>query len=1034
MKRFHPVCRLPVAGLLTVSLAACSQSPAPVGTMTAQAATNENRRDWRDDTIYFAMTDRFANGNPANDNGLNRGAGDVADRANPLGWHGGDFAGLKAKIDEGYFRRMGFTALWITPVVLQVPAIPGPTSGPNTGKLFAGYHGYWAEDFFKVDPHLGTLAEYRELIKTAHRNDIRIIQDVVVNHAGYGATLTKTNPEWFHTDAECAASTNQTTDCPLAGLPDFKQDIPAVTSYLNSFIESWRRETGIDGLRIDTMKHVPDAYWRQFFARGGAGDPSKLWSVGEVFDGNPAYLARFMNDLGAPSVFDFALYYAFKDQMSSSGGNLDRMADVFAQDGVYRDATRLTTFVDNHDVRRFVNEVTSRGGTSAQAAERLDLALSTMYFSRGTPSVWQGTEYAQVGEGDPYNYPTGQGNREDMDFSRLASSTLDERLGALAQARRTYTALTRGAQQELWRPNGGAPVLAYRRVVSGVRGAAGQPVVFVVNNGDAPVNLSTLSGGGIPLLGTFGGGALTEITGRASTLAVSGGKLVGTLPARTALAVTAPAGSGASGTVNPALPEVTALSAAPGDSAVNLTWTPSTDPAVSGSRIYAKTGTGAERLLNFAPLPASQGSYLARGVTNDVATTFRVVTVDASGAESRGASVTATPSAAITAKVTFTVDARSQGNGPVELRRFDTGAQVVYPMTSATRGIWKTSIDLPLYREVKFKFGNTGPGARNSGYEGDGQADRAYVVGTNGNAYSGTYDFIDGPAPTTVIEGTVRGGSSPLGGALVEATTADPKKNYALTFDDGTYTLFAPAGAQTLRASADGFDAATRTATSPQSGADVDLSAQTGTVVGKYRIDGKLGDWTAPKVNVQSPAEGTFGADNNWLTLQADSDATYLYLAYTYRVSGNSAIVYLDTQAGGAAAADGFDAWRRAATFSGGMGGVDAFIARYENQSPEVRLVGSATATSVMSGSAYTAVGTGTLPAQTVEMAIPWTALGLSSAPANGVNLVGGIFGGDGYGAGDIIPDAGSTPAGANTITDCYTSCRATFTAPLNVK
>jgi hypothetical protein len=348
--------------------------------------------------------------------------------------------------------------------------------------------------------------------------------------------------------------------------------------------------------------------------------------------------------------------------------------------------------------------------------------------------------------------------------------------------------------------------------------------------------------------------------------------------------------------------------------------------------------------------------------------------------------------------------------------------------------MWKTSIDLPLYHEVKFKFGNTGPGARNSGYEGDGQGDRSYVVGTGGNTYGGTYDFIDVAAPPTVIEGTVRGSGAPLTGALVEATTADPKKNYALTFSDGTYTLFVPAGAHTLQASADGFDAATRAATSPQSGADFDLSAQTGTVVGKYRIDGKLSDWTAPKVNVQSPAEGGFGPDNNWLTLQADSDATYLYLAYTYRVSGNSAIVYLDTQAGGATQADGFDAWRRAATFSGGMGGVDAFIARYENQAPELRLVSSASTTSVVGSGAYTVVGTGTLPAQAVEMAIPWTALGLSGAPVNGVNVVAGIFGGDGYGAGDIVPDAGSTPAGANAVTDCYNSCRATFTAPLNVK
>ncbi|PTA68367.1 alpha-amylase family glycosyl hydrolase [Deinococcus arcticus] len=1019
MNRFQMLGRAGALTALTLSLAAC------VPPRTPDAA----ERAWPDEVIYFAMTDRFANGNPANDNGPNRNAGDRTDRTNPLAWHGGDFAGLKAKIEEGYFKRMGFTAIWVSPVVLQVPAI-NTGSGPNQGKPFAGYHGYWAEEFKKVDPHFGTLEEYKALIDTAHRNGLKIIQDIVVNHAGYDAALTKTNPEWFNTAADCAASSNKTTDCDLAGLPDFKQALPAVTAYLNDFVRYWRDTTGIDGLRIDTMKHVPDAYWKQFFAAGGAGDPAKVWSVGEVFDGNPAYLARFMDELGSPSVFDFALYFAMKDHLTGAGGNLDRVADVFAQDGAYRDPTRLTTFVDNHDVRRFVSEVTERGGSAAQAAERLDLALSTMYFSRGTPSVWQGTEYAQAGKGDPYDYPLGQGNREDMDFAKLAGSTLDERLGALASARATYRALTRGAQQELWRPNGGAPVLAYRRVLSGVTGQSGQPVVFVVNGGDTPVDLSSLSGGGIPLLGTFAGTALTEVTGRTHSLSVSGGKLVGSVPARSVLAVTAPAGAGGSGTVNPSLPEVVALSVNAGDSAAQLSWTPSTDPKVSGYRLYVKQGAGAERLVNFAPIARDQGTFLVRGLTNDAGTTFRLVTVDASGAESRGSSVTATPSSKNTVKVTFTVDARSQGNGPIELRRFDTGQQLEVPMTQTGRGLWKTEVELPLFREIKFKFGNDGPGARNSGYEGPGQGDRVYVAGTNGNAYSGTYDFTEKPVPAATIEGRVTGAGQPLGGALVEATTADPSLNYALSFNDGTYSLFAPAGAHTLKASAGGYQDATRTATAPQTGADLNLSRDTRT---KYTIDGNLSDWTAPKVTVQSPGVGVFGADNNWLSLRADSDAQYLYLAYTYRVSGNSAVLYLDTGAGGAAQADSFEAWRRAATFSGGVNGVDAFVARYENQRAELRRVASATSTPEVNAADYFQAASGTLPEQTVELAIPWTALGLSGAPAGGVKVMGGIFGGDGYGAGDIIPDAGSTPPGANTIGTDGEQRRATFTAPVTV-
>ncbi|WP_019011107.1 alpha-amylase family glycosyl hydrolase [Deinococcus aquatilis] len=1024
MAKIPSVGRFGVLSAITLSLALSScdliKPPAPV-----------DARDWRDEVIYFAMTDRFANGSASNDLGPARNAGDTADKTNPLGWHGGDFAGLMSKINEGYFNKMGFTALWITPVVLQVPAIP-VGDGPNVGKPFAGYHGYWAEDFFKTDPHFGTLDEYKSLVTAAHAKGLKVIQDVVVNHAGYGSKLVTDHPNWFNTDADCAAARpeDQVTVCALAGLPDFKQSVPEVTQYLNNFVTFWRDQSGIDGLRIDTMKHVPDAYWKQFFAAGGAGDPAKLWSVGEVFDGNPAYLAHFMDDLGSPSVFDFALYYAIKDQLSSAGGDLGRVADVFAQDGAYKDASRLTTFVDNHDVRRFVSEVTERGGTGAQAAERLDTALSLIFTSRGTPSVYQGSEIAQPGQGDPYNYVLGQGNREDMNFGALAGSPLDERLAALASARSKYRVLTRGAQQELWRPNGGAPILSYRRVATDGKG--GQPVVVVINNGDTAVDLATLSGGGIPLLGTFGTSALTEITGRANPLSVSDGKLIGTLPPRTTLALSAPAGGGSAGNINPALPELGGLNARAGDGAVELTWTPSTQAAVTGYRVYVKTAGGTERLLNFAPLPSTQARYLATGVRNGEAATFRVVTVDVNGAESRGTSISATPSASNTVKVTFTVDARTQGNGPIELRRFDTGAQIEYPMTQTSRGQWKTDIDLPLFREIKFKFGNDGAGAKNSGYEGPGQGDRVYVTGsttTPANTYSGTYDFIDKPVPA-IIEGKVTGAGTALAGALVEATTADPNLNYALTFPDGSYSLFAPAGPQTLKATAGGYLEATRTATAPQTGADLDLARDDRT---KYAIDGDLSDWTAPAVKLDSPAEGVFGADNNWLSLQADSDAQYLYLAYTYRVAGNSGILYLDYQTGGAAQADNFDAWKRAATFGGGVNGVDAFVARYENQSAQLRRVTSDTTAPEVNTADYKYAASGTLPAQTVELAIPWASLGLTGKPAGGVGIMGGVFGGDGYGAGDIAPDAGSTPSGANTIGSDAQQRRATFTQPLKL-
>ena len=140
--------------------------------------------------------------------------------------------------------------------------------------------------------------------------------------------------------------------------------------------------------------------------------------MGKVFNGDPAVLARYIDVLGSPSVFDFAL----KDNLSSDAGSLDALAGVFAKNRAYRDASRLATFTSNHDVPRFVSEVQARGGNTAEAAQRLDLALSLMYAARKTPSIYQGTEIARAGKGNPYNFPLGQGDREDMDFARVATS------------------------------------------------------------------------------------------------------------------------------------------------------------------------------------------------------------------------------------------------------------------------------------------------------------------------------------------------------------------------------------------------------------------------------------------------------------------------------------------------------------------------------------------------------------------------------------------------------------------------------------
>ncbi|MEL7447945.1 MAG: alpha-amylase family glycosyl hydrolase [Pseudomonadota bacterium] len=446
---FRTILVIAIAALGAVATAQATDRDAMQREALAVAANATDRitvpLDFRDEVFYWAFTDRFANGDASNDNGDLSRPGDTLNLSNPLGWHGGDFAGIRQKIEEGYFQRMGFTALWISPVVFQVPPT-GNGGGPNQNQIFVGYHGYWAEDFLRIEPHFGTVEELRSLVELAHSRNIKIIIDVIVNHSGVGSTLVAAQPDWFRTGSECGS--NEVTQC-LAGLPDFIQTNSAASDYLDETIRFLRDEVGMDGFRMDTMKHVNDVYWESFFQVGGPGDPSKVWTVGEVFDGDVSKMARYMDELGSPSVFDFPLYFAINDAVARNGGAAP-LVNVFAQDGVYDDPSNLSLFVDNHDLKRFVSEALSAGSNRAQALERLDAALSLIYTARGIPFVYYGTEIGMEGEGDPYSLPLGQSNREDMRFDELDASSLDERLAALGKAHARYPALRRGTQTVLW--------------------------------------------------------------------------------------------------------------------------------------------------------------------------------------------------------------------------------------------------------------------------------------------------------------------------------------------------------------------------------------------------------------------------------------------------------------------------------------------------------------------------------------------------------------------------------------------------------
>ena len=251
--------------------------------------------DWSAANVYFLLTDRFNNGDASNDKIIDRSQ----ETGKLRGFEGGDFAGIIEKIDEGYFTDLGVNAIWLTPIWEQIHG--GVDEG--TGFTYA-FHGYWAKDWTAVEPSYGTMEEFKTLVEKAHEKDIRILLDVVINHTG---PVTDQDPvwpeEWVRTGPGCTYQDQATAvTCTLTNnLPDIKTesteevDLPehlvakwkkegryeqeikeldaffsksglkrTPVNYLIKWVTDYARETGVDGFRIDTVKHVEESVWATF--------------------------------------------------------------------------------------------------------------------------------------------------------------------------------------------------------------------------------------------------------------------------------------------------------------------------------------------------------------------------------------------------------------------------------------------------------------------------------------------------------------------------------------------------------------------------------------------------------------------------------------------------------------------------------------------------------------------------------------------------------------------------------------------------
>jgi alpha-amylase len=436
----------------------------------------------QDDVIYFMMTDRFANGDLDNDHGV--------DPNNPKAYHGGDFAGLQGKIP--YLQALGMTAVWLTPVYVNIVDL-----GDS-----AGYHGYWAVDFERVDPHLysdsglaeGSRAYFKQLVDAFHQAGIKVILDMVVNHTGYHTPGYEAYPhKRFEPRHFNPHRPDEATEQWLYGLPDLDHDQPEVGDYFVQNILDWIKDTGIDGIRMDTVRHVEDRFWYLFKSSIKTRYPQTTL-IGEVLEWDPWSIGRYQQLHDFDTLFDFPLCGAIKgalvwDQPMTTIARPrlhdDEPRGVLDHNKAYTNDNRLIVLLDNHDLdRRITTEILDRVGHWDRDLARkiLKLCLSFLFTTRGIPQIYYGTEIGLEGRSDP-------DNRRDMPWALFGSDQrpteehpfardIFDHLGGLIKLRADNPAIRYGYLLTLY---------VDRFLYAYLREFQGNVVLVAINNGRDPM-------------------------------------------------------------------------------------------------------------------------------------------------------------------------------------------------------------------------------------------------------------------------------------------------------------------------------------------------------------------------------------------------------------------------------------------------------------------------------------------------------------------------------------------------------------------
>jgi glycosidase len=502
------------------------------------------------DVIYLIMPDRFANGDPANDQPArsSEAAAATHDRSDPRAYHGGDLRGILEHLP--YLKDLGVSTLWLTPIVKNDAA--------------QDYHGYGAVDLYSIDPHFGALQDYRELVAAAHQQKMKVLFDIVPNHVGsrHPWVSDPPLPDWFHGTAQHhldaisplrgsfyakpekpghdpfesladphmpGSLRRNLTDGWFSGiLPDLNTENPLVAQYLLQNAIWWAESSGLDGYRVDTFPYVSRQFWAAWHAGLRKIYPN-LTTIGEVFHPDPVVTSFFAGgrkrgngalpaiDTGVSTVFDYPIYFALREVLLHDAP-VGRIADVLRQDSLYVSPDLLVTFFGNHDVPRLAT-------ADIASLNKLELAFALTLTLRGLPELYYGDEIAMVGSGDPDNrrdFPGGWPDDAKNAFTAAGRSPRQEEIFSYVQTllrlRRQHRALQSGSLTHV-----ASDEVSY----SFLRATEEERVLVVFNNSHQVHTVKT------PLKDLLGGevASIPSIFGGAAA-AVSQGELQITMPAQ----------------------------------------------------------------------------------------------------------------------------------------------------------------------------------------------------------------------------------------------------------------------------------------------------------------------------------------------------------------------------------------------------------------------------------------------------------------------------------------------------------------------